>query len=261
MQPREEEALSLGKLYKIFKALVYFILLLPFYICFFSTFTLFHPLFLISLRTPFLNPQTVLVWLCRACHFVLFITTGSFVRKQSIALEGHEPIIILSNHQSAFDISSIILSFPDRKLYFVAKQELGRFIPSVSLLLREYNGILINRSDSRSSVETISKFLDMEKQVNLVIFPEGTRSRSGQLNSFKKKGFEVALKKMKKVQVVSFIFTKNYRFGSLRFFPFFIPSKMIFVDKWNFDVQSTDINGFIKAVFEKMERTYLSNLS
>lgn len=112
--------------------------------------------------------------------------------------------VIISNHQSLLDIAMIggILysNFPK----YVAKKELGKGIPSISLNLRRGGNALIDRNDRRQSIRAILEMAStaQERNVSVVIFPEGTRSRDGSLGEFKPAGSEALLRAADALPVV-----------------------------------------------------------
>lgn len=98
-----------------------------------------------------------------------------------------ERFLLVTNHQSLMDIPLCIALFPDRRLRFVAKRELGGGIPFVSLLLRSQGHALIERKgDATRAMRAILRFArrcELEKTCP-VIFPEGTRTRDGEIGAF-----------------------------------------------------------------------------
>ncbi len=115
--------------------------------------------------------------------------------KYSSKLPSEGPAIIVSNHQSMFDIPSIHFALRPLRPRFVSKKELGQGIPGVSTCLRVSHAALIDRTDANQAlaeIEKFGKFIKKEK-VSGVIFPEGTRARDGQLKPFKKRGVETLL--------------------------------------------------------------------
>jgi 1-acyl-sn-glycerol-3-phosphate acyltransferase len=105
-------------------------------------------------------------------------------------LPDNAPVIIVSNHQSMWDIPPLIWFF--RKLHpkFISKSELGRKIPTISYNLKYGGSVLIDRNNPRQATEQIEKIGKYIQQYNraVVIFPEGTRSRTGVPKPFKRKG-------------------------------------------------------------------------
>jgi 1-acyl-sn-glycerol-3-phosphate acyltransferase len=91
--------------------------------------------------------------------------------------------IIVSNHQSLADIAILPWVLRTLNVKFVAKEELGRGIPTVSMALRHWGSALISRKGTRDDVarlKTMARGL-AEWEASVVIFPEGTRSREGRL--------------------------------------------------------------------------------
>ncbi len=103
-----------------------------------------------------------------------------------------EQYLMISNHQSILDIVVHLKYYNAPRLRFIAKKELGRYVPLVSLMLRNANHCLIDRKGSPAkSMKAIDKFAMHVKKNNLipVIFPEGTRSKDGTLHTFYAAGF------------------------------------------------------------------------
>lgn len=98
--------------------------------------------------------------------------------------------ILIANHQSLFDVpifGAILFSnYPK----YVSKRELGRWIPSISYNLRRGGNALIDRADRGQAVEAIRALgrSAQERGVSVVLYPEGTRSRAGELRAFKPAG-------------------------------------------------------------------------
>lgn len=102
-------------------------------------------------------------------------------------MELPERFLLVTNHQSLMDIPICIELFPDSRLRFVAKRELGGGIPFVSLILRSQGHALIERKgDPAQAMRSIVRFshrCEREKTCP-VIFPEGTRTRDGEVGVF-----------------------------------------------------------------------------
>jgi 1-acyl-sn-glycerol-3-phosphate acyltransferase len=94
--------------------------------------------------------------------------------------------LLISNHQSIADIPAIAIAFSHRTLRYVAKHELARGLPYVSRSLRYGQHALISRtSDFREGGKQLKRFASLARQgICPVVFPEGSRSRSGKVQPF-----------------------------------------------------------------------------
>ncbi|AKL94406.1 1-acylglycerol-3-phosphate O-acyltransferase PlsC [Clostridium aceticum] len=116
---------------------------------------------------------------------VLIGATGSTVEVkglENIPEEG--PVLFVSNHQGYFDIPVLLLYLP-KSLGFLAKIELKTW-PVISKWLECIEGVFIDRNDMRQSLTAIKQATETLKSgQSMVIFPEGTRSKSSELSPFK----------------------------------------------------------------------------
>lgn len=100
--------------------------------------------------------------------------------------------IIMSNHQSLFDIPLIYKAFIGT-LRMVAKKELFD-VPVWGRGLVAGEFINVDRRNRKQSIDALKiARMKMESGIRLWISPEGTRSLSSQLLNFKKGGFLLAL--------------------------------------------------------------------
>ncbi len=105
--------------------------------------------------------------------------------------------LVVANHQSLADIPAIAQAFPTRGVRFVAKRELGRGIPYVSRNLRFGGAALVSRkSDFGEGQKSLRRFADLSLQgICPVVFPEGTRSKSGRIQEFYNGAVRVVLER------------------------------------------------------------------
>ena len=101
-----------------------------------------------------------------------------------------QPCVIVSNHQSMMDI--LFLYRVPLCFKWVSKREAYR-IPLVGALLWLHNDVTIKRGNAPSIKKMLADCsLWLQKQVCIFIFPEGTRSRTGQIGRFKEGAFTLA---------------------------------------------------------------------
>lgn len=107
-------------------------------------------------------------------------------------IQGEGPFIFVSNHISQFDITALQYTIP-LKSGFVFKKELAR-IPLFGWQLLLGPHIVIDRSNAESALKSIHKarYKMKTKGVSMILFPEGTRSKDGELQKFKRGAFHLA---------------------------------------------------------------------
>jgi 1-acyl-sn-glycerol-3-phosphate acyltransferase len=104
-----------------------------------------------------------------------------------------QPCIFLSNHQSNVDIWALIAVLP-YSTRFVAKQALFR-IPAMGWAMSAAGFVPIDRGNRARAIRSLQlAAARIRDGVSVVLFPEGTRSRTGELQPFKKGPFHLALR-------------------------------------------------------------------
>ena len=130
--------------------------------------------------------------------------------------------VFVSNHQSMFDIPPLIYYL--RKYYpkFVAKKELAKGIPSISLNLRIGENCAIDRKDRVQAMKSLSDFAKnvYKKNRSVVIFAEGTRSRTGVPKHFQKGGLLTILKEVPDAVVVPVTINNSWKVDRYGKFPY-----------------------------------------
>ncbi|PKP10848.1 MAG: 1-acyl-sn-glycerol-3-phosphate acyltransferase [Bacteroidetes bacterium HGW-Bacteroidetes-4] len=131
------------------------------------------------------------------------------------------PLIVVANHQSMYDISPVIWGFRKHHVKFIAKKELGKNLPSVSYNLHKGGSVLIDRESGSQAIKEILKLGKRMGSDNwsACIFPEGTRSKTGQLRTFQPAGFKTLLKAAPNALIVPFVIDGNYKLHPWGYFP------------------------------------------
>jgi len=161
---------------------------------------------LLRLATPFgqraveyvgLALQTTLVWSYRLAGIRPDL-------ERSKGIEPRTSYIVVSNHQSMFDIPLFAWAMPTNFPKYISKRSLGSWIPAVSYNLRRGGHALIDREDREGSVAAISRLARavVANRSSAVIFPEGTRARDGTISPFKTAGTLALLAEAPDVPVV-----------------------------------------------------------
>lgn len=136
-------------------------------------------------------------------------TTGRYFRRLGMALtkvnpawriqisgtvveNPRAPFIVVSNHQSNADIP--VISCLPWEMKWVAKAELFT-IPIVGWMMRLAGDIPVERGNKMSRAKVLVTAKDyLNKRCSVMFFPEGTRSRNGQVQSFTDGAFRLAIK-------------------------------------------------------------------
>ena len=135
-----------------------------------------------------------------ACDRRLAQWSRAIVQRASIDLhvEGAEhasrgeSFVLMSNHQSLYDVPVIYQSL-DRRIRMVAKKELFR-VPVWGRAMHRAGFISLDRQSRERSRRTLLASADvLHLGTSIWIAPEGTRSKDGQLGPFRKGGFHLAL--------------------------------------------------------------------
>lgn len=107
-------------------------------------------------------------------------------------LPQNQPCIYIMNHQSNFDVPAVFMALPV-PICFVSKAEL-RKIPIFGHAMDALGMIFIDRSNPARAIESIKNGAELIRGgVNVMAFPEGTRSPDGEVGRFKRGIFTLAM--------------------------------------------------------------------
>jgi len=183
-------------------------------ICFGLTLVLFHPIQWFALNVFGYQAHKKSVDAMQFCLMRCLNILGTrFTFKNLHQISANKPLLIISNHQSMYDISPIMWYMRKHHVKFVAKKELGKGIPSVSHNLRHGGSVLIDRKNPRQALPAMMKFGEYIESTNraAVIFPEGTRSKDGAPRPFRTKGLEILIKKAPSALIVPITVNNSWK--------------------------------------------------
>ena len=170
------------------------------------------------------RPDSVMQWISgfqpvisRKLFYLMHLFCG--LRTDFEKFKGSLPrvVLIVSNHQSLADIPAMAATFPRNALRYVAKKSLSHGIPYASTSLRWGLHALISRTgDYRAGNMELRRFAGLTEQgICPVVFPEGTRSRTGKVNEFYTGAVRIILEHAP-IPVLSVAVDGGYRLSTLR---------------------------------------------
>jgi 1-acyl-sn-glycerol-3-phosphate acyltransferase len=149
--------------------------------------------------------RTVLVWWARFNSFMIPMRVTVTGREN---IEKNQSYVIVSNHQSLVD-SILLVGWIGVDVKWVMKSEL-RKVPVWGWAAEKGGQILIDRSNPKAAYESLRNAESkIEGGTSIVVIPEGTRSRTGQLGEFKKGAFWLAHNLNLPVLPITLLNTRN----------------------------------------------------
>lgn len=194
----------------------------PYIILFILILVIFHPLHLLAASVSKRLHKHALDLMNLCIIWNIRLTTGARYRVLGRpTLPEGRPVILASNHQSMYDIPMMMWECRSRDVGFIAKRELGRWIPSISLALRRLGSVLIDRKDAAQAVRDIEDFGRRKDESCEVaaIFPEGTRARDGVMKRFKATGLKALIRAMPHAIIQPVAIRGNWELLRYNFFP------------------------------------------
>lgn len=139
----------------------------------------------------------------------IILTTGSkiiVIGKENLAQERN--VCFISNHQGLFDIPAL-MGWLERPIGFIAKRELKR-IPVLSGWIKAIHSAFIDRSNARKAIDSINQASNSIKQGHaIVIFPEGSRNKTDQVDDFKTGSLRLAFNSSAVIQPITIYGTRK----------------------------------------------------
>jgi len=177
---------------------------LPFLIAFGAILLVFDPLQRIA-RLFGQRPQEFMAGLLQTSLTGAIRLCGARIHvERSPAVAPRTAYILIANHQSMFDIPILgALLFSNYPKY-ISTRARGRYIPSSSYTLPRGGNALSDRGDRDGATRAIRELGEraQARDVSVVIYPEGTRARAGELGAFRPAGTQALLDAAPKLPVV-----------------------------------------------------------
>ncbi len=155
-----------------------------------------------SYEEKYKHIRYILKHVCKSGNIDLQVTGLENIPKQ-------DGFLMCGNHQGIFDIIAIVDSF-ERPLAAVLKKELND-IPFLKQIVQCTHSYPMDREDVRQSMKVIQSVTkELQDGRNMIIFPEGTRSKDGNnMGEFHAGTFKCAIKS--KVPIVPFALIDSYK--------------------------------------------------
>lgn len=108
-----------------------------------------------------------------------------------VPADPRRPYMVVANHESFVDI--LLIAHLPFEMKWLSKSDFFKY-PLVGWMMRMAGDIRLDRGDRKSAVRVLAEMEDrLAKHVSVMVFPEGTRSVSGELGEFKDGAFKVAV--------------------------------------------------------------------
>lgn len=146
----------------------------------------------------FFTDKKIGKYLVRNLFIVILKICGVKVEVEGLEnVDKNEKYLVVSNHQSVFDIPVIGANLP-LNLRIFAKKELSR-IPFFGQMMILYDFSFVDRKNARRAVRDLKKAANLMKFYSYLVFPEGTRTKDGSVGKFKSGAFAMAFDSGQKI--------------------------------------------------------------
>lgn len=182
------------------------------FIYFFGALILFIPVMYRAKRKKDHKQADANIYIERYVH--LWANTLMKIAGVTVTVEGKENIphqqavLFTPNHQGNYDIPLMLLHLGHPPA-LVAKIETTK-IPLIHSWMKLLDCVFLDRKNPRKAMEALKQAQNLlENGQNIVVFPEGTRSKGGPLGEFKSGAFKIACKA--KAPIVPVVIDGSYR--------------------------------------------------
>lgn len=195
------------------------------------TLLVFHPIQWVSFNVFGYQAHKITVdWMQFFIMRCLNILGTRFSFRNDYNIPCGQPVIVVANHQSMYDIPPLMWYLRKHHPKFISKIELGKGIPSVSYNLRHGGSVLIDRKNPRQSLPAILNFGEYIERTKrcAIIFPEGTRSKNGEPKPFQTKGLQLLFKKIPSAVIIPLTINNSWKMFRYGKFPMGIGNHITF---------------------------------
>jgi 1-acyl-sn-glycerol-3-phosphate acyltransferase len=228
-------------------------------IVFFLILCIFHVFQWIGLKIGYKAHKRTVDWLNWWLVKSLLILGNTVKFTKHASIPENASIVFVANHQSMFDIPPMIWHLRKYHPKFVSKIELGKGIPSVSFNLRHGGAALINRKDPPQAIKALNTFGKRihKNQWSAVIFPEGTRSRTGVPKKFSVNGLKTIIKHNPEAFVVPIAINNSWKVYKYGKFPLGMFNKITLETFEPIPLKNADVD----QVLQQTERIIKENVT
>jgi 1-acyl-sn-glycerol-3-phosphate acyltransferase len=166
--------------------------ILAYLLAFFLVLFLFIPVLIVSGLCRY---DKFLFALSRCIIKTIFKIIGVKIQVRGLAaIDFSQPMVMVCNHLSNLDGPLLFSALPCNPRVLIKAET--RKIPLIGLALKLADFVFVDRKNPLRRQEALKAAVAMikKKRYSFLVFPEGTRSKSGQTQNFKKGGFMIALK-------------------------------------------------------------------
>lgn len=200
---------ALGSVLLVFGTQIHWLWLLPIYVGLFAALnaSFFLALWFSTIFLPKKDPIEKTLNVYGLIWFVCdWITTLLRIKIDFRGMEKFpdEPFVLVSNHISNFDPVVVLAKVKGKKIAFVSKPSNFK-IPVAGAYIHEAGFLAIDRQNAMRAMRTIKRASELvvSEQMIMGIYPEGTRSKTGELLEFKEGAFLLAKRANAPVVVVT----------------------------------------------------------
>ena len=176
-----------------------FIVINPLYFCILWVSTIFMPK-----KDPIDKPLRGIYFMIQFSTEWLVTLLRVKVRFNGMEKLPDEPFVLVSNHLSNFDPIVVLSKIKKRRIAFISKESNFK-IPVAGVYVHNAGFLAIDRENAMNALRTLKRAAEIinREQMIMGIYPEGTRSKSGELLEFKEGAFLLARRANVPIVVIS----------------------------------------------------------